>query len=83
MRTISPSAALALPDGGFGAVASSPTRDSYTNAETQAASSAGSRPFPDPGAQAFAGQQVEFAVQPGESSAVLRGLVAAQVVRAR
>ncbi|CAM5719709.1 hypothetical protein SALBM217S_00097 [Streptomyces griseoloalbus] len=44
MRTISPSAAFALPEGSLGAVASSATRDSYTSAETHAASSAGPRP---------------------------------------
>lgn len=48
MRTISPSAALALPDGSLGASASSPTRASNTNAETHAASSAGLRPSQTP-----------------------------------
>lgn len=44
MRTISPSAAFAAPPGTFGATASSDCRASKTNAETQAASSAGLRP---------------------------------------
>lgn len=48
MRTVSPSAALALPEGTLGAVASSAARDSKTSAETQAASSAGDSPSQTP-----------------------------------
>ena len=69
------------PPGSLGATASSGCRASYTSAETQAASSAGLSPSHTPVPQAFAGQQVQLAVQPGQPLAVLGDLVAAQIVQ--
>ena len=78
---ISASAALARPPGMRGGSTSSDCRDSYTSAETHAASSGGDSPSHTPSRRHSRREQVQLGVQPGELTTRRRDLVAGEVAQ--